>query len=105
VGSFPARAFDGSKVTIRKLFDKAFSEQKSKDRQAEFLFSAEDILDAEVESAVQINERYESVVKLFETARRSEEYRLFPFYGERSRRLCCDKHARSIRFPKNGGLL
>jgi len=63
-------AAGGGKVTIRKLFDKAFSEQKNKDRQAEFLFSVDDILDEEVESAVQINEKYESVVKLFETARR-----------------------------------
>jgi hypothetical protein len=63
-------AAGGGKVTIRKLFDKAFSEEKNKDRQAEFLFSAEDILDEEVESTVQINEKYESVVRLFETARR-----------------------------------
>ena len=63
-------AVGGGKVTIRKLFDRAFSEAKNKHRQAEFLFSAEDILDEEVENAVQINDKYESVVKLFETARR-----------------------------------
>jgi len=63
-------AAGGGKVTIRKLFDNALSEQRNKDRQAEFLFSVDDILDEEVESAVQINEKYESVVKLFETARR-----------------------------------
>jgi hypothetical protein len=59
----------GGKVTIRKLFDKSFSEERDKDRQAEFLFSADDILDEEVESASQINEKYELVVKLFEKAR------------------------------------
>lgn len=64
-------ATDGGKITIRKLFEKAFSERKNTDRQAEFLFSVEDILDEEVDSAVQINEKYESVVKLFETARRA----------------------------------
>jgi hypothetical protein len=63
-------ATGGGKVTIRKLFDKASSEQKNKDRQAEFLYSVDDILDEEVESVGQINEKYESVVNLFEKARR-----------------------------------
>ncbi len=63
-------AAGGGKVTIRKLFDKGFLEKKNADRQAEFLFSAEDILDEEVDSPSQINEKYESVVRLFETARR-----------------------------------
>lgn len=63
-------ATGGGKVTIRKLCDKGFSEKKNTDRQAEFLFSAEDILDEEVDSPSQINEKYESVVRLFETARR-----------------------------------
>jgi hypothetical protein len=63
-------AAGGGKVTIRKLFDKAFLEEKNRDRQAEFLFSVDDILDEEVESAAQIDEKYESVVRLFEVARR-----------------------------------
>ena len=63
-------AAGGGKVTIRRLFDKSFSEKKGIDRQVEFLFSAEDILDEEVDSSSQINEKYESVVRLFETARR-----------------------------------
>jgi hypothetical protein len=64
-------ATDGGKVTIRKLLEKAFSQNSNSDRQAEFLFSAEDILDIEVENADQIAERYESVAKTFEGARRS----------------------------------
>lgn len=61
----------GGKITIRRLFERAFSnESNKKDRQDEFLFSADDILDEEVESAAQINEKYESVVRVFEAARR-----------------------------------
>ena len=63
-------AAGGGKVTIRRLFDQAFSLNKNIDRQAEFLYSVDDILDEEVETAIQINEKYESVVRLFETARR-----------------------------------
>jgi hypothetical protein len=59
----------GGKVTIRKLFDQAFSKEKNKDRQAEFLFSVDDILDEEVDSESQINEKYEAVAKLFQIAR------------------------------------
>ena len=63
-------ATGGGRVTIRRLFEKSFLGANNKDRQAEFLFSADDILDEEVESAQQINEKYESVVKSFENARR-----------------------------------
>jgi len=59
----------GGKVTVRKLLEQAFSSKKSQDRQAEFLFSADDILDEEVENTAQIIEKYESVVNLFEVAR------------------------------------
>jgi hypothetical protein len=62
-------AAGGGRTTIRKLFDEAFSGQKNKERQAEFLYSADGILDEEVENTGQINEKYESVVRLFETAR------------------------------------
>lgn len=61
-------AMGGGKTTIRNLLDKAFA-AKSNDRQAEFLFSAEDILDEEIENATQVEEKYERVFKLFETAR------------------------------------
>jgi hypothetical protein len=60
----------GGKVTIRKLVEQAFSTKKNQDRQAEFLFSVDDILDEEVESNTQLTEKYEAVVRLFETARR-----------------------------------
>jgi hypothetical protein len=62
-------ATGGGKVTIRKLFEQVFA-NKNQDRQAEFLFSADDILDEEVETMAQISEKYEKVVKLFEVARR-----------------------------------
>ena len=68
--AFSAHASNGGgKVTIRKLFDQAFSSKKNQDRQAEFLFSADDILDEEVDSASQVTEKYEAVVKQFESAR------------------------------------
>ena len=59
----------GGKIKIRKLFDQAFSQKKGVERQAEFLFSADDILEEEVDDASQINEKYESVVKLFQATR------------------------------------
>jgi hypothetical protein len=62
-------AAGGGKVTIRKLFEQGFSAKKNEERQVEFLFSADDILDEEVDSASQINEKYEGVVKQFEAAR------------------------------------
>ena len=73
--AFLLRAFSahaaggGGKVTIRKLLESAFSQSGNSDRQTEFLFSAEEILDQEVENAVQITEKYESVAKVFEAAR------------------------------------
>ena len=62
-------AAGGGKVTIRKLFEQAFT-KKNQDRQAEFLFSADEMLDEEVETVAQITEKYEKVVRLFEVARR-----------------------------------
>jgi hypothetical protein len=60
----------GGKVTIRKLVEQGLA-KRNQDRQAEFLFSADDILDEEVETAAQITEKYEKVVNLFEATRRS----------------------------------
>jgi hypothetical protein len=59
----------GGKITVRKLLDRVTSQPRNKDRQAEFLFSADTLLDEEVESGVQITEKYESVARLFEVAR------------------------------------
>src|ERR1700722_1166684 len=61
----------GGKVTIRKLLERVNSQPRNKDRQAEFLFSADDLLEEEVETKGQISEKYEAVAKLFETARQS----------------------------------
>lgn len=63
-------AAGGGKTTIRNLLDKAFS-NKNTDRQAEFFFSAEDILDEEIENAGQVEEKYERIFALFETSRKA----------------------------------
>lgn len=68
--AFSAHAMGGGgKVTIRKLLNQAFLQSNTGGRQAEFLFSAEGILDEEVENAPQLIEKYESVARLFEEAR------------------------------------
>jgi hypothetical protein len=59
----------GGRITIRKLLDQGLL-GKSEDRQAEFLFSAEDLLDQEVENTAEILEKYEALYKQFDTARR-----------------------------------
>ncbi len=60
----------GGRVTIRKLFEQGTS-KKAEDRQTEFLFSADAILDDEIESAEQLEQRYSPVFEKFETARRA----------------------------------
>ena len=73
--SFLMQAFEahsakgGGRTTIRKLMTESFSKPSYKDRQSEFLFSADDILDEEVESQAQIAAKHESVLRLFEKAR------------------------------------
>jgi hypothetical protein len=67
----------GGRISVRELFEKAFGGGKH-DRQSEFLFSADSILDEEIETVKQIEEKYDSVLKLFEAARyaalRNTEY-------------------------------
>ncbi len=58
----------GGKISVRQLFEKAFGGKKH-ERQSEFFFSADTILDDEVETATQIEEKYDGVLKLFEAAR------------------------------------
>lgn len=60
----------GGKTTVRRLLEQG-TPRKQEDRQAEFLFSADDILDAEVETLVQLEEKYESVFRKFEAARKA----------------------------------
>jgi hypothetical protein len=58
----------GGRVTIRKLLEQAFV-GRNNDRQTEFLFSADDLLDEEVENPAQIAERYEAIYEKFTSAR------------------------------------
>jgi hypothetical protein len=58
----------GGKVTIRKLFE---ASPKKDNRQTEFLFSADGILDDEIESSAQIEEKYDSIFRKFEAARKA----------------------------------
>jgi hypothetical protein len=60
----------GGRITIRKLFEKGQS-KKSQDRQTEFLFSADAILDDEIETAEQLEQRYAPVFQKFERARQA----------------------------------
>jgi hypothetical protein len=60
----------GGKITIKKLLESGFREA-FQDRQTEFLFSAEDILDQQVEDIGQIEKAYESVALVFEDARQA----------------------------------
>jgi hypothetical protein len=69
VDTYKNRGGVGGKIRIRELLEKALHGKT--DRQAEFLFSADSILDEEVETAEQLEEKYEGVFKAFEDARRS----------------------------------
>jgi hypothetical protein len=63
-------AAGGGKTTIRKLIENP-SLGTFVGRQTEFLFSADDILDEEVENVQQVEQKYKSVAEAFEGARRA----------------------------------
>lgn len=76
--AFKAHATNGGgKVSIRALCQSAFAAKKN-ERQSEFLFSADGILDEEVESERQLEDKFQSLVELFGAARvaalRNTEY-------------------------------
>ena len=67
--TFKAHALSGGgKVKVRNLLQAAFA-AKANDRQIEFLYSADGILDEEVENSAQLEEKYQSIVQLFSSAR------------------------------------
>lgn len=59
----------GGKVTVRKLFELTKSSQDG--RQGEFLFSADDILDEEIESRTDLQQKYDRVAAAFNNARKA----------------------------------
>jgi hypothetical protein len=59
----------GGKVTIRKLFE--LSKKAPPERQGEFLFSADDILNDEVQDRNELEQKYDRVFAAFQTARQS----------------------------------
>ncbi len=70
-------AAGGGKVSIKTLCQSAFAAKKN-ERQTEFLYSADGILEEEVENALQVEEKYRGLVELFDEARtaalRNTEY-------------------------------
>ena len=60
----------GGKVAVRKLLEKGIT-KKTEERQTEFLFSADDLLDEEVETAEQLEQRYSRIFDKFENARQA----------------------------------
>jgi hypothetical protein len=60
----------GGRITIRKLIDMAPT-LKTENRQTEFLFSADAMLDEEVESADQLEQRYSKILEKFVAARQA----------------------------------
>src|SRR5260370_11298288 len=63
------RKTGGAKVTVRKLLEFAFTKKPIPERQTEFMFSAVDILEQEIDSTDELRARYLSIFKSFETAR------------------------------------
>jgi hypothetical protein len=63
-------AAGGGKVSIRTLCQSAFAAKKN-ERQTEFLYSADGILDEEVENALQVERKYQGIVELFDAARKA----------------------------------
>ncbi len=59
----------GGRVTIRKLLEQACSGKSAASRQQEFLFSADDLLDEEVETKEQLEARYARVATKFQKSR------------------------------------
>lgn len=59
----------GGKIKIRELLNGAFAKNTLSERQPEFLFSADDILDAVVESEADLEKKYEDLAKVFVAAR------------------------------------
>jgi hypothetical protein len=65
------RESGGSKITVRKLLEFAFSKKPIPERQTEFMFSATDMLDEEVDTQEQLKHKYANILKSFEAARRA----------------------------------
>jgi hypothetical protein len=61
----------GGKITIRKLLELGFNRQKLLERQGEFMFSADGILDETIEDEEQLNNQYASIVTSFQIARKA----------------------------------
>jgi len=61
----------GGRTTIRKLLEQGCSTVPAAGRQEEFLFSADDILDEEVETTEQLEMRYSRVASKFQTSRKA----------------------------------
>lgn len=59
----------GGRITVRKLLEQGCQEVTAATRQQEFLFSADDILDEEVESGEQLESRYERISTKFQSSR------------------------------------
>lgn len=59
----------GGRVTAKELLEGAFVLQGFGDRQKQFEFSADELLDVEVSSAAELVERYEAVYSTFMSAR------------------------------------
>lgn len=59
----------GGRITIRRLLEGDFVKSSYADRQLEFIFSADDVLDESIESEPEIESKYESVAAKYFRAR------------------------------------
>jgi len=64
------KATGGGKVSVRALCQSAFAAKKN-DRQTEFLYSADELLDQEIDNASQLEEKCKGLLELFEGARKA----------------------------------
>ena len=64
-------ATGGGRIRIRDLLDGSAVAKKFADHQSQFAFSADDILDDEIESEAELQEKYDTVKKAFQSSRES----------------------------------
>lgn len=76
----------GGKTTPKELLKGAFVSTTFADRQGQFIFSADDLLESEITSEEELVERYESIRYTFARARKAALRNTEPIFvnGERS---------------------
>lgn len=90
--------------TIRQLLEGERVSRAYQDRQQEFIFSADEVLDEIVTSLDELRSKFEAIAEKFVQARQRapRQHSLLPVNGWRSRCVCRNQHADPAGLPQHG---